>query len=72
MHSIKLNIQDSIFDKVIFFLNNLPKNEVVIVENKIINQSVLDLDYFEVKSFSNHTANIIEEWKDTTEDEVWK
>jgi len=27
MHSIRLNIQDSVFDKVIYFLNNLPKNE---------------------------------------------
>jgi len=72
MHSVKLNIKDSIFDKVIYFLNNLPKNEVVIVENKIINQPVLNQDDSEVKSFSNHTANIIEEWKDTTEDEVWK
>ncbi len=31
MHSIKLNIQDSVFDKVIYFLNNLPKNEVKII-----------------------------------------
>ena len=31
MHSIKLNIQDSVFDKVIFFLNNLPKDEVKII-----------------------------------------
>ena len=30
MHTIKLNIQDSVFDKVIYFLNNLPANEVEI------------------------------------------
>ena len=35
MHTIKLNIQDSIFDKVINFLQNLPKNEVEIIENGI-------------------------------------
>jgi hypothetical protein len=33
MHSIKLNIQDSVFDKVIYFLQNLPKNEVEIVSD---------------------------------------
>ena len=32
MHTIKLNIQDSVFDKVIYFLNNLPSNEVQIIE----------------------------------------
>jgi len=33
MHTIKLNIQDSVFEKVIYFLQNLPKNEVEIVED---------------------------------------
>ena len=36
MHTIKLNIQDSVFDKVIYFLNNLPSNEVEIIEKKTI------------------------------------
>jgi hypothetical protein len=36
MHTVKLNIQDSVFDKVIYFLNNLPSNEVEIIEEKII------------------------------------
>ena len=44
MHSIRLNIQDSVFDKVIYFLNNLPENEVTIVENK---QVVDDWSYLE-------------------------
>ena len=35
MHTIKLNIQDSVFDKVIYFLNNLPSDEVEIIEEKI-------------------------------------
>ena len=44
MHTITLNIQDSVFDKVIYFLNNLPSNEVEIVEkNKIAD----DLSYLE-------------------------
>ena len=28
MYTIRLDVKDSIFDKVIFFLNNLPKSEV--------------------------------------------
>ena len=35
MHTVKLNIQDNVFDKVIYFLQNLPKNEVEIVENSV-------------------------------------
>ena len=36
MHTLKLNIEDSIFDKVVDFLQNLPKNEIeIIVESKI-------------------------------------
>ena len=36
MHTVKLNIQDSVFDKVIYFLNNLPSNEVEIIEEETI------------------------------------
>ena len=36
MHTVKLNIQDSVFEKVIYFLQNLPSNEVEIVEDTII------------------------------------
>ncbi|MBD3805898.1 hypothetical protein [Sulfuricurvum sp.] len=28
MHTLKLEVTDSVFDKVMFFLNNLPKNDV--------------------------------------------
>ena len=33
MHSIRLDIKDSVFDKVIYFLNNLPVNEVEIIDD---------------------------------------
>jgi hypothetical protein len=36
MHTIKLNIEDSVFDKVIYFLKNLPKEEVTVVEERQI------------------------------------
>lgn len=34
MHTLKLNIQDGAFDKIIYLLNNLPKNDVEIIEEK--------------------------------------
>jgi hypothetical protein len=72
MHSIRLEVDDSVFEKVIYFLRNLPKDEVKIVE-EIKNQN--DKGYeteSEIKAFSNHSANLIEDWKDTKEDEIWK
>ena len=75
MYTLKLNIQDSVFDKIMYFLQNLPKNEVsIIIEDKIVNDSSADFneESSEVRSFSNHTANLIEEWRDTSEDDVWK
>ena len=33
MHSIRLDVQDSVFDKVIYFLNNLPITEVKIIDD---------------------------------------
>jgi len=72
MHSIQLNIEDSVFEKVIYFLQNLPKNEVQIVEDRIIQNSNFLDSQSELKAFSNHTASLIEEWQDSSEDEIWK
>lgn len=45
MHTIKLHIEDKVFDKVISFLKNLPKNEVEIVENIVVEDwSYLELE----------------------------
>ncbi len=68
MHSIKLEIEDCVFDKVIYFLQNLPKNEVKIVEN-IKNSDQKEMD---IKAYSEHSANLIEDWKDSSEDKVWR
>jgi len=60
MHSIRLDIEDSVFDKVIYFLNNLPKNEVKITETKAINddwsylESEIDLGLESGKSEKSH------------------
>jgi len=44
MYTIKLNVQDNVFDKIIYFLQNLPKDEVEIVENSLIKE---DWSYLE-------------------------
>lgn len=36
MHSISLRIQDKVIDKVMYFLENLPENEVEILENSYV------------------------------------
>jgi len=56
MHTIKLNIQDSVFDKVIYFLNNLPSNEVKIVEDTIID----DWSHLEAEIDKGLTSSISE------------
>ncbi len=74
MHTIKLHIEDKVFDKVIYFLQNLPKNEVYIEKENINEFSIQDMnnDKLETKTFSNHSANLIEDWKDSSEDDIWK
>ena len=68
MHSIKLEIKDSVFDKVIYFLQNLPNDEVKIVKSiKSSNE-----DKSDIKVYSDHSANLIEEWKESVEDDIWK
>ena len=57
MHTVKLNIQDSVFDKVIYFLNNLPSNEVEIVEEKTISD---DWSHLEVEIDKGLTSGISE------------
>jgi hypothetical protein len=73
LYTVKLNIEDSVFDKVIYFLKNLPSNEVSIVEEKkIIDKSIGCLDKSDTSAFSDHSANLIEDWKDSSEDDVWR
>jgi len=64
MHALKLNIEDSVFDKVIYFLQNLPKSEVRIVEDKIVTDTErdsLDWDYWsedELKNFGKYAIGL--------------
>ncbi len=69
MHSIKLEVEDSVFDKVIYFLKNLPRNEVKVVEQTHGINSIKD-DNSEISALTNHSVLNIQEWQD--EDDIWK
>ncbi len=69
MHSIRLDIEDSAFDKIIYFLKNLPKNDVRIIEDT---KEIDDVSESDIKAYAGHSANLIQEWKDIDEDDIWK
>jgi hypothetical protein len=56
-----------------FFLNNLNAKELEIVEDKNIEYMSKTNPHvnFEINVFSDHSANLIDEWKDEREDEIW-
>lgn len=74
MHTIKLNVQDSIYSHIMFFINNLNTRELEIVEDKSIKSidKVQNHENSQINAFSNHSASLIDEWKDENEDEIWK
>jgi hypothetical protein len=46
MHTLKLKVQDSVFDKIMYFLQNLPKNEVEVIEEKATSKAGTDFIAF--------------------------
>jgi hypothetical protein len=70
MHTIKIEVEDSIYSHIMFLLNNLNKKELKIIEDKKIS-SIKTNERDDIEIFSNHSANIIEEWKDSDEDQIW-
>lgn len=36
MHTLKLKVHDNVFDKIMYFLQNIPKNEVEVIEEKVL------------------------------------
>ena len=72
MHTIKLQVQDSIYSHIMFFLNNLKTKELQIIEDERVDIAQQFNETQETKAFSNHTANAIEEWKELSEDDIWK
>ncbi len=63
MHSIRVDIEDSIFDKVIYFLNNLPVNKIKIIDSSISSDSIKPKKFNSIKlqtkdfTFNREDAN---------------
>jgi hypothetical protein len=55
-----------------YVLKNLNSKELRIIEDKKINEYRDQESDQDIYTFSNHTANTIEDWHDECEDEVWK
>jgi hypothetical protein len=72
MHTIKLQVQDSIYSHIMFFLQNLNTKELKIIEDIQASHSKIIENDSDINAFTNHSANLIEEWKDSTEDKIWK
>lgn len=72
MHTIKLQVQDTIYDHIIFLLKNLNTKELKIIEDHKVDTVDATEKFLEIQAFSNHSANLIDEWKDNSEDDIWK
>lgn len=69
MHTMTIKVEDNVIHKFQAFLKtNFPKNKVQIIAD-VIDDSNRER---EVTTMSNISANTIEEWKDSSEDEIWK
>ncbi|MCT7495473.1 hypothetical protein N5S93_07570 [Aliarcobacter cryaerophilus] len=71
MHTIKLKVHDDIYNHIMFFLKSLDNNKIKILEEKK-QKTVSKDDNEDTKLFSNHSANLIEDWQDLEEDNIWK
>ena len=84
MQTIQFKVDNNYIETVLNLLNSLNRlklnviSDLIIIDNKkeinitSINRQYIINEKEELKSFSNHTANLIEEWKDEDEDKVWK
>ena len=73
MQTIQFKVENNYISIVLDLLNSLKVN--VIKDISIINSvshKQNSEEFKELNAFSNHTANLIEEWKDSDEDSVWK
>ena len=71
MHTVKLKINDDIYNHIMFFLKSLDNNKIKILEEKK-QKTVSKDDNEDTKLFSNHSANLIEDWQDLEDDNIWK
>jgi len=58
MQSVQLNISSDIFDKVMFFLENLPKNKIELNFDTVFNNSQKVEQKLIFGDFLNHTQKV--------------
>lgn len=71
MQTIKLEIEDSKLNIILNIIQNL-KEDVIAKYEIVHNEQKNYGDRSETQAFSSHSANLIEEWKDDVEDDIWK
>ena len=73
MQTIQFKVDNSYIEIVMNVLNSLNSLKLNLIQDlSVVNQDISNVEIDETKdinAFSNHTANLIEEWKD--EDEIW-
>lgn len=63
MHRLVIDVNENVLDKIIYFLNNLPKKDVKIVEDNIIDFSQFKVNAFkEIKDPVAWQQQIRDEW----------
>ena len=68
MRTVKLTMEESVYSNIMFLLNNLKVKGLKIEETK--SKEIKNSIENDTKAFSNHSANLIEEWKN--EDDIWR
>ena len=75
MQTIQFKVDNNYIETILSLLKSLNSlNLNVIQDLSIIDNhryQNIENEQEELKSFSNHTANLIEEWKDEEEDKLW-
>lgn len=58
MHRLVLDVNDSVMDKIVYFLSHLPKKDVKIVKDEVINtqklaSAIIDFSKYDVEAFQD-------------------
>ena len=72
MHTLKLKVKDRVFDKVEYFLNNLSKDDVEIISDKVIAENNGSEDSIDFSEYSIPSFKIIKDpviWQQSFRDE---
>ena len=75
MQTIQFKVDNNYIETILSLLKSLNSLNLNVIQDLSIidNQRYQNIEneQEELKSFSNHTANLIEEWKDEDEDKLW-